>query len=177
MKFWPLRLKRFTWPPRTHFRLFSQSGIAPTRSLTIDLSDRGSHLRCRRLTDQAVSVLLHSRGSKACVDSRGHICDVLSPRFCRLTSFSNTVGRALANHNSTHDDRRKGQPSWGYLIVLALIAIVLLNLLAATILLLMQPTPERYWFLGSVWTVALIGLTQLPRLRRTMALQRTSPRR
>jgi len=83
----------------------------------------------------------------------------------------------LANHNSTHDDRRKGQPSWGYLIVLALIAIVLLNLLAATILLLMQPTPERYWFLGSVWTVALIGLTQLPRLRRTMALQRTSPRR
>jgi hypothetical protein len=83
----------------------------------------------------------------------------------------------MTNQNMTHDDRRKGQPSWGYLIVLALIAIFLLNLLAATVLLLIQPTPERYWFLGIVWMITLIGLTRLPRLRRTMESQRTSPRR
>jgi hypothetical protein len=82
----------------------------------------------------------------------------------------------VTNQNMTHDDRRKGQPSWGYLIVLALIAIFLLNLLAATVLLLIEPTPERYWFLGVVWIISLIGLTRLPRLRRMMESRRTSPR-
>jgi len=77
----------------------------------------------------------------------------------------------------THVDRRKGQPSWGYLIALALVAIVLINLIAATIVLLLHSTPERYWFLGICWAITLFGLTRLPRLLRMVESRPTSTNR
>ncbi len=77
----------------------------------------------------------------------------------------------------TQVDRRKGQPSWGYLIVLALVAIVLINLIAASFVLLLQPTPERYWLLGVCWVITLLGLTRLPRLLRIVESPPRSPQR
>ncbi len=83
----------------------------------------------------------------------------------------------MANRRITRVEPRQAQPSWGYLIVLALVAIALVNLSAATFVLLLEPTPQRYWFLGIVWLIAVIGLTRLPRLRRMMEAPRTPPRR
>jgi len=77
----------------------------------------------------------------------------------------------------TQADRRKEQPSWGYLIALALVAIVMINLIAASFVLLLQPTTERYWFLGVCWVIALVGLTRLPRLLRTIESPPKSPHR
>lgn len=77
----------------------------------------------------------------------------------------------------TQADRRKEQPSWGYLIALALVAIVMINLIAASFVLLLQPTAERYWFLGVCWVIALVGLTRLPRLLRTIESPAKSPHR
>ncbi|MGA2778473.1 MAG: hypothetical protein ABSF94_13035 [Steroidobacteraceae bacterium] len=83
----------------------------------------------------------------------------------------------MPNRDIARVDRGNGQPSWGYLIALALIAIGFINLLAVTVVLLIQPTPERYWFLGIVWVIALGGLTRLPNLRRMIETPRTPPRR
>lgn len=83
----------------------------------------------------------------------------------------------MTNKSMTPLGRRNGQPSWGYLIVLALCAIALINLLAITIVLLMQPTPERHWFLVIIWIIAVVGLSRLPRIERAIEARRKSPRR
>jgi len=77
----------------------------------------------------------------------------------------------------TRADRRKAQPSWGYLIVLAMVAVALVNLLALTVMLLLQPTTERFWFLGICWAIAFFGLTRLPRLQRLIEARRTPSNR
>lgn len=77
----------------------------------------------------------------------------------------------------TQVDRSKGQPSWGYLIALGLVAIGMINLIAATFILLLRPTSERYWVLGIFWVIALVGLTRLPRLLRIIESRPTSPQR
>jgi hypothetical protein len=77
----------------------------------------------------------------------------------------------------TQIDRRKGEPSWGYLIALALVAVLMINLIAATFVLLLRPTPERYWVLGIFWVIALVGLLRLPRLLRIIESRPASPHR
>ncbi len=69
-------------------------------------------------------------------------------------------------------DQRQEEPSWGELIVRVLIAIVLLNLLAVTVFLLMDPTPDRYTGLGIVWALVLVGLALLARWWRAWLARR-----
>ena len=77
----------------------------------------------------------------------------------------------------TQVDRSKGQPSWGYLIALAVVAVLMINLIAVTFVLLLRPTSERYWVLGVFWVIALLGLTRLPRLLRIVESRPPSPQR
>jgi hypothetical protein len=83
----------------------------------------------------------------------------------------------VANQQKARVHRGGKQPSWGYLIVLGLVAIYLVNLLAATCVLLFNPTPERHWFLGVVWAITVLGLTRLPKVRRAIEARQAAPPR
>ncbi len=92
------------------------------------------------------------------------------------SSTTGNPGHTVPDKQNSTVNASRGQPSWRDLIGLALVAIVLVNLLAVTVVLLFGPPPHRYGLIGMVWLVGLIGLALFALLWRSLAHQQKPPR-